>query len=51
MYTAKKISLYTGKVLAKEVFDNSDDAIAFVNSNISHSGAFRWVLSFKSITI
>lgn len=44
MFICKKISIYTGKVLAKEVFNTSTEAIAFCNSNVSASGAFRWVL-------
>jgi hypothetical protein len=44
MYKCKKISLYTGKVLAKEVFDNIDKAIAFCNNNLSYTASYRWVL-------
>lgn len=50
-YTVKKVSLYTGKTIAKETFTNIDEAIKFCNNNISVSGAYRWVLSFKSIAI
>lgn len=51
MFIAKKVSLYTGKVIAKEVFNTSEEAIKFINGNLSFSGAFRWTLHFKSIAI
>jgi hypothetical protein len=44
MYTCKKISTYTGKTIAKEVFDNLDQAIKFCNSNISATGSYQWLL-------
>ena len=43
-YTCKKISIYTGKVMAKEVFYNLDKAIQFCNNNLSITGAYQWIL-------
>jgi len=50
-FKAKKISTYTGKVMATETFETSEQAIKFCNSNLSVTGAYHWVLSFKSIAI
>jgi len=50
-YTCKKISTYTGKIMAKKVFDDLDKAIKFCNSNLSITGAYQWILSTKFIKI
>ena len=44
MIKARKISLYTGKGLSKWiVFDSEKQAIDFIESNQSASGAFYWI--------
>jgi hypothetical protein len=45
MYIVKKISLYTGKIIEKKVFDSLDKAIAYHNSNLSVSGSYRVTFS------
>ena len=48
MYKAIKRSTYTGKIIGKEIFATLDEAILFVNSNISATGAYVWTLSSRT---